>query len=156
MLFQYYYLLSDRLKFQILWCRIINVSGRIGSNVPMDLHMEHLNRDLKEALRHLSSNVNDTSIQRIGKALRKLNQLKENYDKSSEIPLENVYHTPRSVQKDMTKVVAELNRIGTNQVPRREHSQFKKFDGNVASALQFEDVDNWLRGLLKRIISHSS
>ena len=38
----------------------------------MDLHIEHLKRDLKSAISHLSSNVTETNIDRLGKSLRKL------------------------------------------------------------------------------------
>ena len=40
--------------------------------IPMDLHMEHLNRELKEGMRHLASNTSEASIIRIGKCLQKL------------------------------------------------------------------------------------
>lgn len=42
--------------------------------------MEYLNRELEEGMRHLSSNVNETSVIRLGKSLRKLIDFRENYD----------------------------------------------------------------------------
>ena len=47
--------------------------------------MEHLNRDLKGAIGHLTSNVNKTAIDRIAKSLHKLSIIMANFDKHSEI-----------------------------------------------------------------------
>ena len=78
LLFQYHFLFMDRMKHQLLWSRMVNTSGHVGKNIPMDLHMEYLNRDLKSAIGHLSSNVNKPTIDRIGKSLRKLAVVEEN------------------------------------------------------------------------------
>lgn len=47
------YLLSPQLAHQQLWSRFINTRGREGHNVPCDLHMEHLNRVLKDCIVNL-------------------------------------------------------------------------------------------------------
>lgn len=52
---QYYYFFSDRQKEQLLWSRCVNTKGYQGTNIPGDLHMEHLNRRLKTAMRNLAS-----------------------------------------------------------------------------------------------------
>jgi len=38
------YLLSPRESAQLKWCRCVNTSNQQGHNIPMDLHLEHLNR----------------------------------------------------------------------------------------------------------------
>ena len=45
-------ILSPRLREQLLWSRFINTSGKNGRNISADLHMEHLNRVIKEILSH--------------------------------------------------------------------------------------------------------
>lgn len=44
LLVQLEYLCSERMKVQLKYGRFINTQGRIGKNIPCDLHMEHLNR----------------------------------------------------------------------------------------------------------------
>lgn len=44
LLTQLEYLVSPRMKYQMMYSRFVNVHGQIGKNVPCDLHMEHLNR----------------------------------------------------------------------------------------------------------------
>ena len=44
---QHAFLLPPRIGDQLLWSRFINTHGVPGKNIPCDLHMEHLNRVLK-------------------------------------------------------------------------------------------------------------
>ena len=60
-LLQYNYTFSEMHKEQLLWSRCINT--------PCDLHMEHLNRRLKSAIRNMGANVKPSSIQKAGKVL---------------------------------------------------------------------------------------
>ena len=41
---QYHYLMSDRMRTQLLYSRFVNMHTGTGRNKPCDLHMEHLNR----------------------------------------------------------------------------------------------------------------
>ncbi len=50
LLAQYYILLPPRLAQQLAWSRCVNTSGKKGGNIPMDLHMEHLNQSSKTAV----------------------------------------------------------------------------------------------------------
>lgn len=50
-LLQFYFILSDRQKAQILWSRCVNTRGVHGVNIPCDIHMERLNRRLKTVIR---------------------------------------------------------------------------------------------------------
>ena len=67
MLFQHDYSLSPRHSHDLLYGRFINVHGRQGKNIPADLHMEHINRVLKECIHDLGSNQMEQAITRDGK-----------------------------------------------------------------------------------------
>ena len=47
----------------------MNVHGLPGKNIPNDLHMEHLNRLVKTALKELGANKTEKAIITIGKIL---------------------------------------------------------------------------------------
>ena len=64
------------MKHQLLWSRTINLRGRPGKNIAMDLHMERLNRELKGVISHLGSNVTDSTFQRVELCLCKLVDIK--------------------------------------------------------------------------------
>ena len=53
LLVQYHFIFTERMKMQLLWSRTINVHGKRGRNIPMDLQMEHFNRECKGAIGHL-------------------------------------------------------------------------------------------------------
>lgn len=44
LLTQLEFMVSPRMKHQMMYSRFVNVHGKTGKNVPCDLHMEHLNR----------------------------------------------------------------------------------------------------------------
>ena len=46
----------------------MNIHGKRGHNVAMDLHLEHLNRQCKGAIGHLQANITDNSVQRVENA----------------------------------------------------------------------------------------
>lgn len=154
LLFQYHYLFSERLKMQLVWSRTINVSGRPGRNIPMDLEMEHLNRELKEAISCLNSNINENSISRIGKCLKKLVIVKNSYDECSDIKPQSTYHSSRSLTKDIICVVEELKKCDVySEKIKRKHSQFPKFRGNIAGGLKSKDVETWLTNHFKKLLN---
>ena len=57
LLLQKHCLLSERRAAQLTWGRFVNTQGGIGQNIPTDLHMEHLNRCLKNMLKQSGSNI---------------------------------------------------------------------------------------------------
>ena len=48
LLIQYHFLFSERKAAEVRNSRFVNTHGRKGHNRPCDLHMEHLNRRLKD------------------------------------------------------------------------------------------------------------
>ena len=72
LLLQYEYVFTPRLRQQVMWERTVNIHGRPGRNVSMDLHMEHINRACKNAMGTLGSNIGESSVSRIGKSMARL------------------------------------------------------------------------------------
>lgn len=155
LLFQYHYIFSERLQNQLIWSRTVNVSGRPGRNIPMDFHMEHLNRELKQAIGHLKSNISETSINRIGRCLQKLVNAKANYDSCSDVPSETSYHSSRSLSKDLKRVVQELKSCEIyNRKSDRQHSQFPNIKGNTVSVLDKSELELWLKKQLTKLLTY--
>ena len=50
----------------MMWECTVNVHGKPGRNASMDLHMEHIN---KEVMGSLASNIGDKAVNRIGRVL---------------------------------------------------------------------------------------
>ena len=66
LLVQYYHVLTERQKTQLLWSHCVNTKGLPGKNIPCDLHMEHLNRRLKIILRNLGANITPKAVVKAG------------------------------------------------------------------------------------------
>lgn len=56
------FLLSPRLRQQLLYSRFINTRGMPGANIAIDLHLEHINRIVKEAIHNQSSNLSYSAV----------------------------------------------------------------------------------------------
>ena len=153
LLLQNHFIFTERMRQQLLYSRTINVHGRPGRNIPMDLHMEHLNRELKEGMRHLSSNINAASVIRIGKALRKLIDFRDNYDKCTNVSKLTGHHMPRSKNKDLQLMVDELNKAQVfSETLGRKHSQLPDFEGNAMSTVDKKELMVWLKERLAKLV----
>ena len=70
---------------QLITSRTVNIQGRPGKNVPCDLHMEHLNKEAKNAIAGLGSNITSESVTRIGKCIGRTIEVTKQFDRVSGI-----------------------------------------------------------------------
>ena len=119
-------LLSPRQAAELKWCRTVNTRGCVGKNIPVDLHMEHLNRRLKCMLHHLGSNVTPESVLRASRALGAIESICSNFNEISDIPLESDHHSRPSYEADFLKIQAQLeNEEVFHHKGNRFHAGFK-------------------------------
>ena len=144
------YVMTPRMKQQLTWERTINVHGKSGRNVSMDLHMEHINRECKQAMGVLGSNINDSSVARIGKSIGELMKISQQFDKVNNLKEESGRHRRRTVEGDMKKLLMELNTVKVfDHIPGRKHSNFKKMQVNMMRKLKVESLESWMQQLQK-------
>jgi len=101
-------LVSPRKKAEIMWSRTVNTHGRAGKNIPVHLHLEHLNRRLKGMLRGLGSNISPKSVQRAAKMLGPIETVCTNFENVSNIVPPKDYHSMPSFDKDLQKLHEQL------------------------------------------------
>ena len=156
LLSQYYFILSKRLSKQLLWSRTVNVHGQPGKNIPMDLHMEHMNRMFKNAISKLGPNTIDKSLERTGKALKLLNEILHNYDKATGIPIESGYHTFKSKTTDLNKIIKQLQSSRVfHPTANRKHRQFRNFKGSIMDTLDKTVLKEWMILQLRNTIRYA-
>lgn len=73
------------LSNQLLWSRFVNVHGLPGRNIAGDLHMEHINRVAKDAIKGLGANKTEIAIQRVGMAIGTIAPLLQRFDDENDI-----------------------------------------------------------------------
>ena len=126
LLIQQSYTLSPRLAQQLLWSRFVNVHGRPGRNVPVDMHMEHLNKTAKGAIDFLGSNKTRKAITRIGQSIGTLSPVLDNFDEDNQIQEESRTQKRPTTQKDIEVVVKEFLKADSFKIKSttRKHSNF--------------------------------
>ena len=90
------YLLSPRMAMQLKWSRTINVHGRPGKNISVDLHMEHLNHECKQSISGLGANITDHSIKRVGNCIGSFTR--RQFDRVNNVQTESGHHTCHSTR----------------------------------------------------------
>ena len=126
---QYHFLLPKRQAEQLKWSRFVNTKGRTGCNVPCDLHLEHLNRRLKDMIIGLHSS--DNAMDRAARSIDIVHQICETLAQDSST--ESAKHNRASFVKECKLMCDELveQKIFEEQNVR-SHPSFK----NMKSLLQ--------------------
>ena len=128
LLTQFDFLLPHRLARQLAWSRTINTHGRAGKNVSCDLHMEHLNREAKNQISGLGSNITDGAVTRVGNALGEVVHVLHRFDCVNRIKDPSARHSQKSCKKDMAILVKQLQETSKvfERVSGRVHRVFPK------------------------------
>ena len=138
-------LFSPRKAAELKWCRTVNTHGRAGHNIPVDLHMEHLNANLKRMLHHLGSNITPASVLRASRALGAVQSVCTNFEDSSGISLGTGFHSRPSFEKDLTKITEELELAQIfKQKDNRQYHSFKKHKPRMSS-VDWKKVSSWVK-----------
>ena len=153
LLVQNYYLFSPRKATQLAWSRTVNTHGRPGKNISCDLHLERLNREVKNALGGLSSNITEQSVKRIGKSIQGLSKVSHHFDRCNNVPLPTGYHTRKPKTKDVKMMVEQLKKSSVFKFQDgRSHKHFKKFVANPCKTVNREMLKEWMDGYMKKLL----
>ena len=145
LLCQFHFVFTERMKQQLVWSQTVNVHGNPGKNIPMDLHMEHLNRDCKTAIAGLGANVTEQAVKRVGKCLGEMIKVTRNFDSQTGVPLESGYHTTPSEEKDLNAMLHQLEQLEVFKVKsKRRHVSFPRFKENAVKSLDIKALEEWL------------
>lgn len=128
LLLQITYLFSERKKAQLLWSRCVNTKGVKGCNMPCDLHMEHLNRYLKTAMRGMGGNITPEAIAKAAKSMGTTVQVCSAFEEQTvSVKRACDKHSYPSIKKDLAKMVNILSQEDVfTTLRKREHAGFEK------------------------------
>ena len=125
LLHQYHHELSDQLCERLLYSRFVNVKGQEGTNVSLDLHMEHLNRILKGGIHALSSNKSTDAIITLGKAMGTLEPVLESFDRDNNVRHHETHHRQRIFLHEVSKIVRCIQEFNMfEKTPDRSYTSF--------------------------------
>lgn len=145
LLYQYHYALPPRQAEQLIWSRFANTHGVRGRNIPLDLHLEHLNRLCKNSIHGLGPNRKDEAIVRCGRALGTIHGVLNTFDVDNNIVLASGAHSCPSYKKELQTIVDELirSRALAESSTARKHDSFSK-PTNVLHAQPIRSIVTWL------------
>ena len=85
-------LLPSHMAYQLIWNRTCNVHGEEGRNIPLHLHVEHLNRIFKDDINTFHSNVTTKSVERSSQAIGTMKEVLDKFDKSAGVKQHSATH----------------------------------------------------------------
>lgn len=121
------------------------LTGYEGHNIPMDLHMEHLNGYLKEAFRRLRSNLNRDTAGLVGRSMNNVRKLINTAEESLESATPRSSRKKPSIADDVKKLAEELVKANVLvETKSRCYQSFKYFNSNALDGLDFDDMKTWI------------
>ena len=141
LILQVNHVLSPRQAAQVKWCRTVNTTNLKGNNIPMDLHLEHLNRRVKTTLRNMGSNVK-LAAESVG-IVTAICHVFERQSSSSKAS-SNKHFCP-SFDKDFKLILNTLEEydVFTNR-PGRQHNIFKMLE-RLLEKPRYDDLIKWIK-----------
>ena len=157
LLSQYHFLLSPRKAAQLKWSRFINTKGRKGSNISCDLHLEHLNRQLKGFITGIGSNTSsrasdsiypNNAVNRAARSVGVLHDICCNFEEQNEVTGESDKHNPPSFTKDVKSVLEVLQEKNVFEQAHRKHASFSNFN-TVLQQCPSSHLKPWITDKIK-------
>ena len=146
LLLQINYFLSPRESAQLKWCRCVNTSGQQGTNISMDLYLEHLNRRLKAALRNAGSNITDNSVSLAAESISILQHICEQFERETctSTPSSDKHSFP-SFEKDLRLIlnVLEDQEVFIEKSPRK-HPSFN-MTNKLVQQIPHTELVKWIK-----------
>ena len=104
-------LLSEKVASSSLYGLFVNTGGKINSNIPADLQMEHLVRVTKNHLKYMCSNVSEASMKKRSSSFHGMNEISQNYDLQSLVLRRSQKHKTPSSHQDELHIISDLRGI---------------------------------------------
>ena len=144
--------LEPQNAFRLIWGRFINTVGLKGRNISRDLHLEHVNNQLKELLRSLRSNLNESNAKRVANSLKNLTDIINNLEKFSNVEKTSSNKRFRNLS-DVKKLAVQYHEKQIfEEIPGRKHDSFSEFNEDVLRKLDIKATFKWLKEKKKEFI----
>ena len=108
--------------------------------MPVDLHMEHLNKRLKGMMRGLGSNITPESVQRASKALGIIEAVCINFENISNVTATKDYHSMPSFEKDLQKLKEQLVAQEVFSFKQDRHHKGYRKHKQLMTSINWENV----------------
>ncbi|XP_070572406.1 uncharacterized protein [Ptychodera flava] len=143
-------LLSPRLAHRLTWNRSVNWQGKIDTNHPMDLDIEHDNKVFKDDVTSYRGEITERTINRVSRSINTTEAILNHYDKVTKIRKASGKHTRQDTTDDVYTLVAQFTDARLFELTTgRHHSAFPRIQANPLSKLDMVAFKSWLSKSLK-------
>lgn len=133
---------------QIIWDRFVNTHGGMGRNLPCDLHNEHVNKELKSAIRHMGSNFTQNALTSVARSITYMSSASAQFDKQCGITGSSA-HSIRDDFDDVKKIVGVVKRENLWESKKskrpRHYLKFNMKSTNPLFKLNRQKLEEWMK-----------
>ena len=108
LLAQVNHLLSPRMAHCLTWNRFVNHKGKLDTNLPMDLEVEHDNKYFKDDICAYRGEITEKSISRVSNSTQITESIVKTFDKITHIKCPSGVHTDTSIRDDVMHLVDQF------------------------------------------------
>ena len=143
--------LPSHLVHQLIWDRFVNTHGGMGRNLPCDLHMEHVNKALKGAIRHMGANFSQNALTNVARSITYMSSVSAQFDQQCGV-VNSSMHTTREDFDDVKRVVHVVQREDLWGIHKgREYRAFRSISTDPLIKLDRKKMDDWMK---KKILDY--
>ena len=151
--FLIYALLSPRESERFTWNRSVNNACQKGSNIPLDLDVEHSNNYIKQGIKNLGPNVTEKAISRFSCAETAVTTVLDNLDKSVQRVARSGRHAQSSDDKDLQQLVKKgLEANIFTQHAQRSYNHFVDFKRDRLGNFDTSSLFKWINLNKKNVV----
>lgn len=144
-------LLTPRMSYSLTWNCFVNHKGKVDSNHPMDLDLEHDNKYFKNDIHSYRGEITDRSIDRVSRSVESTNAILDSYDNNTAVRRPSGRHTRRSTEEDVMLLVEHLQEADVySSIPGRFHLAFPKMKHNLFEAMDMGRLKSWISNSIKK------
>lgn len=142
-------LLSKKDAYLLVHNRFINKKGKKAGNIPLDLHMEHLNLDVKKLLNAMGGKITRAAAQRCAQSLTVTNTVLETIYHECEKSHRSGYHGEKNKDESVKSIAADLLQGKVfDHIPGRYYPGFERCKSNILD-IEYRDFFTWAKNHLK-------
>ena len=144
-------LLSPRLAHRLVWNRFANNRGLLNTNLPLDLDVEHHNKQFKADIHTFRGELSEKTIDRVSKSLDTTDAIVKTYAKHTDVSLPSGRHTDVDFSSDVALLAAQYHEAQVfANIPGRAHSVFQGYNSNPLSDLNMTKFHKWLKESIEK------
>ena len=103
-------LLTPCLAYRLKWNRVVNAEGKINSNYPKDLDLEHSNKLIKQDLKTYRGEITEKTSRRISRSTDTTTKMAKNIDKVTGLRRPSGKHKKSSANDDVAILTEQFHK----------------------------------------------